>query len=250
MFRFNKKITEFNWKYALGEISLIFIGITLAIWFNNWNQSRINEDKKNQYLVDLKSDLQNDHGELSYLINANQSRMRRINLLNEVLINSETLINCDSAQKYLASASFINVFTGSSTVFEDLENTGNLLLFDDNILKRRIMKYYAGADSRKKYEDLNTRFHINTIGVFLKENWNTGALFRIGMDEKELNENIQIDECEYTRRYVARFREDLQLRQELMNHVNFSFFIMKSNNTAYLEMRTEIEELLNQLNLE
>ena len=56
MIRFYKKVRDFNWKYVLGEIFLIFIGITLAIWFNNFNQNRIDENKKVQYLADLKSD--------------------------------------------------------------------------------------------------------------------------------------------------------------------------------------------------
>jgi hypothetical protein len=39
--RFFKLKREFNWKYVFGEILLIFIGINLAIWFNNWNTSQI-----------------------------------------------------------------------------------------------------------------------------------------------------------------------------------------------------------------
>jgi len=36
-----------NLKYIIGEILLLFVGINLAIWFNNWNTSkRINADKK------------------------------------------------------------------------------------------------------------------------------------------------------------------------------------------------------------
>ena len=36
-----------NLKYIFGEIILLFIGINLAIWFNNWNASKkINEEKK------------------------------------------------------------------------------------------------------------------------------------------------------------------------------------------------------------
>lgn len=29
---------KLNWKYALGEIALIFIGISLAIAVQNWNE--------------------------------------------------------------------------------------------------------------------------------------------------------------------------------------------------------------------
>ena len=36
LFKQQRKIS-FNWKYILGEVLLLFFGITLAIWFNNWN---------------------------------------------------------------------------------------------------------------------------------------------------------------------------------------------------------------------
>lgn len=45
--RFFKERKRLNLKYIIGEILLLFIGINLAIWFNNWNTSKkINEDKK------------------------------------------------------------------------------------------------------------------------------------------------------------------------------------------------------------
>ena len=45
--RFFKKNIKLNLKYIIGEILLLFIGINLAIWFNNWNTSKkINGDKK------------------------------------------------------------------------------------------------------------------------------------------------------------------------------------------------------------
>ena len=31
---------KINWQYAIGEVILIFVGITLAIAFNNWNEER------------------------------------------------------------------------------------------------------------------------------------------------------------------------------------------------------------------
>ena len=45
MFRFRLK--SLNWKYIIGEIVLIFLGINLAIWFNNWNTAqKLNADKE------------------------------------------------------------------------------------------------------------------------------------------------------------------------------------------------------------
>ena len=45
--RFFKENRKLNLKYIFGEILLLFIGINLAIWFNNWNASKkIDKDKK------------------------------------------------------------------------------------------------------------------------------------------------------------------------------------------------------------
>ena len=45
--RFFKNKRKLNLKYIFGELLLLFVGINLAIWFNNWNSSKkINEGKK------------------------------------------------------------------------------------------------------------------------------------------------------------------------------------------------------------
>ncbi len=47
MIRFRNKLGKLNLKYVIGEIILIFVGISLAIWFNNWNTSiQSNQDKE------------------------------------------------------------------------------------------------------------------------------------------------------------------------------------------------------------
>jgi len=51
MKRFQKRIEQLNLKYVLGEIVLIFIGISLAIWFNNWNTS-IQSNKNKEIVIE------------------------------------------------------------------------------------------------------------------------------------------------------------------------------------------------------
>lgn len=48
---------KLNWKYAFGEVALIFIGITLAIAFQNWNEKRKEKEVENELLTQLKEDL-------------------------------------------------------------------------------------------------------------------------------------------------------------------------------------------------
>lgn len=62
-FRFKKKFT-FDWKYVFGELLLLFIGITLAIWFNNWNNQNQIEDEKKIALEKIKGEIENNLNEM------------------------------------------------------------------------------------------------------------------------------------------------------------------------------------------
>ena len=56
---------EFNWKYVVGEILLIFIGINLAIWFNNWNTSKKSEYEKQVAIEKITEEIENNRSELN-----------------------------------------------------------------------------------------------------------------------------------------------------------------------------------------
>lgn len=62
-----------NWKYALSELLLIFLGISLAIWFNNWNdeqkRDRLEQDILKQVYKDVlanKGDIDSDLIQLEF----------------------------------------------------------------------------------------------------------------------------------------------------------------------------------------
>ncbi|MAY84348.1 MAG: hypothetical protein CMP59_09480 [Flavobacteriales bacterium] len=86
-FKLNRKL---NLKYIFGEILLLFIGINLAIWFNNWNASKkINEEKK-VALSKIAEEIKNNKIEVD-----------------SVLINSHRILN--------AYQDFKNVYDGNTS---------------------------------------------------------------------------------------------------------------------------------------
>ena len=85
-FKLNRKL---NLKYIFGEILLLFIGINLAIWFNNWNASKkINEEKK-VAISKIAEEIKNNKIEID-----------------SVLMNSHRIIN--------AYQDFKNVYDGNT----------------------------------------------------------------------------------------------------------------------------------------
>jgi hypothetical protein len=51
---------KFNWKYALGEIVLIFIGISLAMGFDNWSQNKREREQLEGYLETIRKNVVSD----------------------------------------------------------------------------------------------------------------------------------------------------------------------------------------------
>ena len=58
------KSSAVNWKYFVGEILLIFFGISLAIWFNNWNTSNTINENKRIAIDKIEEEIQNNLSEL------------------------------------------------------------------------------------------------------------------------------------------------------------------------------------------
>ncbi len=62
MFRFRLK--SLNWKYIIGEVILIFLGINLAIWFNNWNTAQKLDANKQIAIAKVEGEIKNNLQEL------------------------------------------------------------------------------------------------------------------------------------------------------------------------------------------
>ncbi len=61
--RFFKSKT-INWKYIVGEILLLFVGINLAIWFNDWNNSKVVQRDKEIALDKIEGEIRANLEEL------------------------------------------------------------------------------------------------------------------------------------------------------------------------------------------
>ena len=73
MGRFFNNKKDFNWKYILGEVLLIFVGINLAIWFNNWNNSKQSTLDRHAIVLKIKEEITDNTEALIIAQNTNTS---------------------------------------------------------------------------------------------------------------------------------------------------------------------------------
>lgn len=71
---FKRRNGGLNLKYIIGEVLLLFIGINLAIWFNNWNSSKKSTNDKEVAISKIVEEIDNNSLEIDSVL-LNNSRV-------------------------------------------------------------------------------------------------------------------------------------------------------------------------------
>ena len=130
-------------KYALGEIVLVMIGILLALQINNWNEKRRETIQTIGLLENMMKDLKTDIWNLD----------QQINNFNQHINSSRTLLISEDYQLF-SSDSIYNLLPTNSTrykivdlTFEKLKNVGTTKILDSEELLNSITTYYTSVSN-------------------------------------------------------------------------------------------------------
>ncbi len=141
-------------KYAIGEIILVVIGILIALQINNANENRKNSNKELEYLTNIKEEIKQDSLNLGYGWFRNYSK--KINSLKrtkDYILG--TYIPKDTIQ-FINDAGYGGIysrasFNGTSKIYKELLNTGNLSLISNIDIKNQIIEYYERQEFTINY---------------------------------------------------------------------------------------------------
>ena len=134
-----KNKTGKYFKYAIGEIVLVVIGILIALQINNWNENRKNNIAEADYYCRILDDFELNKkliDETSELIT------NKIKLCKELLIDLNNIPNDRSKiLNDFVVAVRQDVFVPSTITFDDLTSSGQLKLLTDIKLKNRLIEH-------------------------------------------------------------------------------------------------------------
>ena len=150
-------------KYAIGEIILVVIGILIALQINNWNTHRIERLKEDSYLVNLKRDLNNQ----MQMIERNLSGEEFIyNCLTKAKSNFDKHKIFRAIKEDIVLMSSMNdryTFTVTSPTYTELLSTGNLDLITNNSFKSQMVKYYEDLELTSQVIQNNNNHKDNVV---------------------------------------------------------------------------------------
>lgn len=136
-------------KYAIGEIILVVIGILIALSINNWNESRKQVKQGKEYIKEFYKDIKDD---IIYLESI-------INRLKDQKSNSGKVLDVfESKDKYvLDSVGFIsqNLLTNmvipvnrQKNTYDELKATGMLGMISNDSIISKVKEFYELYDHR------------------------------------------------------------------------------------------------------
>lgn len=185
MTRAGRIFTAVNWKYAVGEILLIVIGILLAVQINNWNSDRIFRINERTILSRLKNDLISNQQNITRRSEINKERLKMTEEIYDLLekhMTYEEMINA------VCPARMDFPFNPVQSTFEEMKNTGLIYRLSNDSIRNQVINYYR--ELNETTELLNKQnSYINEMWLlpnFLKLRENCILTFYGEVPEKEM----------------------------------------------------------------
>ena len=132
-------------KYAIGEIFLVVIGILIALQVNNWNENRKSVNSQNELLEKLTFDLDHDISRFEEIDSIYNNDLEEVQyVIEESLTGRNTKLN--STRQMVAGRGSALYLTITKSTFEEMVNSGLFYQIPNEILKSKITSYYELAD--------------------------------------------------------------------------------------------------------
>ncbi len=228
-------------KYAIGEILLVVIGILIALQINNWNENSKERNIEQEYLVSLKEEFNHNLIELDSVIKTNTfNRNNAVKLSNVMGPDSSSITEKEFANLTMNATNWEVQYRPNQAVLDEIISSGKLAIFSNNKLKFALSAYYGTLYKVKSQEEEHSDLRFRIIGLtytkgnvkklLIGEEWES---FGIGKSKFELG-NL-----------------NLLKSQELDNLlVDFILTSKYLNTHYYSELKQEIDLILKLINQE
>ena len=190
--------TSKYFKYAIGEIVLVVIGILIALQINNWNEQRKERLEEKELLEQLKSEFQSNLEQLDQKI-VIRERMIQSSIKLLYYIDHPAERNNDSILKHAGQIVLAPTF---DPIVNDIISSGRIQLIQNNILKEKLSRWTSELIQVTEEEQAWLNFRTNYYGPALLKYysyrniidgyWKNNMPSQFELDEDIDNDNLSL----------------------------------------------------------
>jgi hypothetical protein len=228
-------------KYAIGEIILVMIGILLALQVNNWNENKQAQVRVNSRLINLTQDIESDIVEMNEILQVAKDRIIIIksilegsnrlgsfgitessNGLNSFRVFEEptfepTTNNYENPNSILSR---LRTLDGNGPTYSELINSGEFHLIKNQKLAKKIQAYYFNVDETKDRENTNNK--PSNVAIYKSKN-------RLGLGTHSKDGTME--------KLIELAKKDQQFGAELEHR--YTMDLAQYNNTSQLKLKAQ-----------
>ena len=172
--------TSKYFKYAIGEIVLVVIGILIALQINNWNERKKEHVKEKAFLNEINLDFKSNKIQLDSIISFNKVNLhaslrlskilRMFDLKNPKVTNSNAHV-ADSIRIYNSLIWRNKSFNPKNGAVEALLNSSSFDLIKNDTLRRNLISWKDVLGDYLEEEKFATQFLKNEYGPWVRKSF-------------------------------------------------------------------------------
>jgi len=235
-----KNKTGRYFKYAIGEIVLVVIGILIALQVSNWNQLRLEQNTMNAYYAKLANTLEDDikelRGSIDFLNSNGDNLIRCLEIL-----NTENEADIEELKAKIGALNVAFANDHSMELFDEFINKGYLSKIEDTELKSQFERVKNGLIKAENWDKVLDNDYVNNVTPFVQNNLNIVdiTIYPKKFDNKDiLNGGPKVD---YTKLF-----NNLKAWNAIYGRLNYLRFAVRLNNRM-LEALTELKATLDKI---
>jgi len=148
-------------KYAIGEIILVVIGILIALSINNWNNNRLNYIKETNYIKNIERDLNNQLQAIDAQTNF-ETKVKKYSKIALKPFNDNNELKIDSTLAVaLGVMASRRTFVNTNPTYTELISSGNIELIKTESFKNELINYYQELERIEKIIGLNNNLYTD-----------------------------------------------------------------------------------------
>ncbi|MEX2281214.1 MAG: DUF6090 family protein [Gemmatimonadota bacterium] len=132
------RLANLSWKRSLGELSLIVIGVLIALAGNSWWEYRKDRKDENAYLRQLLSDVQETENTLKAAISSDSANLARISRIVDIAFNGPV----PRADSFAINIGYTQ-FRPRTGTYTALLQSGGLQLLTTDSVRFQVIAYAA-----------------------------------------------------------------------------------------------------------
>ena len=223
-------------KYAIGEIVLVVIGILIALSINNWNNDQENEKLKTFYMQSFVNDLAKDTIDINRIVNIQKADLESTKSFLKRIHNTTTTIDSVIAMaKTEYDYSFKVKRDYANNTFNTIISSGNIELLDKELIDKLMDLNSLQLDQLKRF-DSHIDYYQNVMYTYMTSFPISSELKKEDIVDRTMWQEINEKEL------IGKFTASLGIRKFMFENTINGHLRVKAKSLEIIKL---IEELLN-----